>query len=656
MYHTRHEFFGKKAVLQVNDGDRLFSVKMRASRDGKHISGAERIVAGEAVPDVAAALAARALGHSKGRPDFVNVKIESAAAPIHLAALPVSTRAASTPEEGWSIVRDLLAEDGIARIDEIVPLFAKTSGMRGAMLLHADTLERLEPDPARGIRATFMDAACKTGNPPSAAKNHFAEAIVLATKVANAPGIVGEICMSDDPDYATGYVATRRLGYVRITCLKRDGDPSGGRIFLYRGKREDVARTIDFIEHQCVLVDNPPPTPNPQLPARDSEPGTRNPELPLPPPSLRRHQRICPAGMKVFSENDYLGLANDSRLKAAAKDAIERFGAGSGSARLVSGTKPPHVALERHLARFKGTEDAVTWPTGYMANVGTISAIVGRGDVVFSDELNHASIIDGCRLSRADVVIYRHNDMGDLAEKIARCGARRRMLAVSDAVFSMDGDVLDLPRFLETCRAAGVMTMVDEAHSTGVLGETGRGICEHFGAPHPDILMGTLSKALGSEGGYVCAARDVCEYLRNASRSFIFTTAGNPGSAAAADKALAILEEHPELACEVRRKSAMFARALSQHPTPNSKIGTRNSEPGTRNSQHPTPIIPIIVGDETRAVEIAKRLEDAGFLVPAIRYPTVPKGMARLRVSVSAATPEDDLMALAAAIRKELET
>ena len=638
MYHTRHEFFVKEDVLQMIDGDRLFSVKMRASRGGEHISGAERIVPQETVPQLAAVMAERAFGHSKGSPDFVNVKIESASEPLHLKSLHVTTHEADTPEEGWSIARRLLAEDGISRIDEIIALFKETLGMRGAMLLNADTLERLEPDPARGVRATFMDAAESASRRFSCVKNHYAEAIVLATKVANAPGIVGEICMSDDPGYVTGYVASRRIGYARITCLKRNGDPSGGRIFLYRGARKDVARTIDFIERQCVLVDDVPPHPSMPRPASISL--QINAELDgVRRAGLWREIRVCPGGLKVFAGNDYLGLSNNPRLKAAAKDAIERFGAGSGAARLVSGTKPPHVEFERHLAHFKGTEDAVTWATGYMANVGTISALVGKGDAVFSDELNHASIIDGCRLSRADVFIYRHNDMDDLADKIANAGTRRRMLAVSDAVFSMDGDVLDLPRFLKTCRANGVTSMVDEAHSTGVLGKTGRGICEHFGETHPDILMGTASKALGSEGGYVCATRDMCDYLRNMSRSFIFSTACNPGSTAAADAALALREAHPELAESVRRKAAAFAERLSSMGVPASTESA---------------IVPVLVGDETRTVEIAKRLESDGFLVPAIRYPTVPKGKARLRVSVSASTPEEDLTALAAAIRKEL--
>ena len=596
--------------------ENLFSVKMRASQEGAHISGAERIVPASALPQLAAVMTTRALDHAKGKPDFINIKIEAAPEPLHLKALAVSTYPVRTPEEGWATARALLAADGISRIDEIFALFRETYGMRGAMLLDADTLERLEPDPARGVRATFMDDAASASRRFSAEKNHYAEAVVLATKVAHAPGIVGEICLSDDPDYVMGYVASKRIGYARITCLKEMGDPAGGRIFLYRGPHEKVRETIDFLQRRCVLVDDVPPKP---LTACEEAPNSPTPTEDLAreleairAAGLGRRVRERPVGLKNFADNDYLGLADDSRLKVAAQEAIERYGAGSGAARLITGTLPPHLALERHLAQFKGTEDALVWATGYMANVGTISALVGKGDAVFSDELNHASIVD-----------------------MAEAGPRRRRLAVSDAVFSMDGDVLNLPRFLKICGANGALSMIDEAHATGVMGATGRGLCEHFGTGHPDILMGTLSKALGSEGGYVCAARTVCDYLRNKSRAFIFSTAYNPGSAAAADAALTILEEHPELAPCVRDRARRLVAALAAQGI------TARTE---------SAIVPILVGDERCAVELAAKLEARGFLVPAIRYPTVAKGAARLRVSVSAQTMEDDLNALAAAI------
>ena len=530
---------------------RLFAVKMRAARAGEHISGAERIVPAHDIPALAAALAERALRHAKGVPDEIHLKVEEAGEIVHLEALPVSTHVTQTPAEGRAVAARLLAGAGITRIDEIMARFSETYGMRGAMLLDADTLERLEPDRARGVRATYMDAAgngngqdarCPRGD--ARKKNHFAEAVVLATKVANAPGIVGEICVSDDPDYVTGYVATKEIGYCRITTIKEKGDPCGGRIFLYRGPREGVAETIEYLQKQCVLVDNAPTSAPRQTVAASSDP---------------------PPGRSGVSPLLDEALAADLReaLKAAACAAIQRHGAGSGASRLVTGTLPEHVRLERHLASFKGTEDAVVWATGYMANVGTISALVGKGDAVFSDALNHASIIDGCRLSRADVFVYRHGDMDDLVRQLDAAGPRRRKLVVSDAVFSMDGDLLDLPAFLEVCRRAGAVSMIDEAHATGVVGATGRGLTEHFDCK-PDIILGTLSKALGSEGGFVCASRTACDYLRNKSRSFIFSTAPGPGAMAAADTALSVLEAEPGRASALRAKAARFAAALNE--------------------------------------------------------------------------------------------
>ena len=626
----------------MND-DRLFAVKMRAAREGAHISGAERIVKARDIPALAAALAERALHHAKGVPDEIHVKVEAAENIERLVSLPVSTYVTHTPAEGRAVAARLLSSAGITRIDEILARFSETYGMRGAMLLDADTLERLEPDPERGVRATYMDAVfngqdarCPSGDVRK--KNHFAEAVVLATKVANAPGIVGEICVSDDPDYVTGYVATKEIGYCRITTVKEMGDPCGGRIFLYRGPREEVAETIRYLQKQCVLVDwrargadVPVAVTSAALPFEEAL-GAELREVAE--QGLLRVCRERPAEMLSFASNDYQNLAGDPRLKAAACEAIQRSGAGAGASRLVTGTLPEHVRLERHLASFKGTEDAVVWATGYMANVGTISALVGKGDAVFSDALNHASIIDGCRLSRADVFVYRHADMDDLAHQLDAAGPRRRKLVVSDAVFSMDGDLLDLPAFLAACRQAGAVSMIDEAHATGVVGATGRGLTEHYGCK-PDIILGTLSKALGSEGGFVCASRTVCDYLRNRSRAFIFSTAPDPGAMAAAYAALSVLEAEPWRAPELRAKVAHFVAALN----------AAGVECSTQSA-----IVPILIGDERMACEVSAALEREGVLVPAIRYPTVARGAARLRAAVDAGKSDADLERAAALI------
>ena len=637
---------------------RLFAVKMRAARAGEHISGAERIVPAHDIPALAAALAERALHHAKGKPDEIHLKVEEAGEIAHLEALPVSTHVTQTPAEGRAVAARLLAGAGITRIDEIMARFSETYGMRGAMLLDADTLERLEPDRARGVRATYMDAAgngngqdarCPRGD--ARKKNHFAEAVVLATKVANAPGIVGEICVSDDPDYVTGYVATKEIGYCRITTIKEKGDPCGGRIFLYRGPREGVAETIEYLQKQCVLVDNAPTgAPCQTVAASCDPPPGRSGVSPLLDEALADDLReaasqgllrVCrerPADILSFASNDYQNLAEDPRLKAAACAAIQRHGAGSGASRLVTGTLPEHVRLERHLASFKGTEDAVVWATGYMANVGTISALVGKGDAVFSDALNHASIIDGCRLSRADVFVYRHGDMDDLVRQLDAAGPRRRKLVVSDAVFSMDGDLLDLPAFLEVCRRAGAVSMIDEAHATGVVGATGRGLTEHFDCK-PDIILGTLSKALGSEGGFVCASRTACDYLRNKSRSFIFSTAPGPGAMAAADTALSVLEAEPGRASALRAKAARFAAALNEAGV---ACATQSA------------IVPIPVGDERTACAVSAALEREGVLIPAIRYPTVARGAARLRAAVDIGKSDADLRRAAALLSAAL--
>ncbi|MBO7685524.1 MAG: 6-carboxyhexanoate--CoA ligase [Kiritimatiellae bacterium] len=628
----------------------LYSVKMRAARAGVHTSGAEKIVPGASVPRVAALLAERALAHPKGLPDFLNVKVEAQPEDVlRLKSLPVTTHVTKTAAEGRALAAKLLGGAGVARIDEIMARFSESHALRGAMLLDADTLERLEPDPARGVRATYMDDAASLEKGTASGKNHYAEAIVLATKVQNAPGIVAEICVSDDPDYVTGYVATRELGYRRITVIKEKGDPNGGRIFLYRGPREGVAETVRFLEKTPVIVTDVPVLAcenavtrrfdglGAELAAREAaglSRRCRTLESPTGPVA-----RVNGRELVVLASNDYLDLARDPRVVAAAAEAAREWGAGSGGARLTTGTQPPHVRLERALADFKGCEGAIVYGTGYMANVGAITALVGKGDAVLSDELNHASIIEGCRLSGADVFVYRHGDMDDLDRKLSLCREHRRRLAVSDGVFSMDGDILDLPRFIEVTRRHDAFSMVDEAHATGVVGPTGRGLVERFGCERPDILMGTLSKALGSERGFVCGSRLLVDYLRNLSRPFIFSTAPGAPAMAAALAALEVLVAEPERVARLRENVALFVSELSRRG-----VSARGG----------TPIVPIVVGNERKALDASTALEARGFLVPALRYPPVARGAARLRVAIMSAHTPDQLRAAAAAIADSL--
>lgn len=614
-----------------------YAVKMRASADGKHISGAEKIVPARFVPETVARLAERALTHAKGTPDFVNLKIENPGEILRLKALPVTTYETASAAEGRAKAAELLRGAGIARIDEILARFAETASLRGAMLLDVDTLERLEPDPARGVRATYMDDADSFLKGTASGKNHYAEAIVLATKVAHAPGIIGEICVSDDPDYVTGYVATREIGYCRLTTVKAKGSPEGGRIFLYRGPHARVDETIRFLEHQAVIVDDVPVLAAPDRGASRWESLADDLEriraagcyraIPSPSPSTS------------LASNDYLGLANDPRVIKAAAEAARAYGAGSTGSRLVTGTQEIHLKLERHLAAFKGAEAARVWATGYMANVGVISALVKKGDVVFSDALNHASIIDGCRLSGAEIRVYRHLDLDDLKRQLAACPRARRRLVVSDAVFSMDGDLLDLPRFLAICREFDAFSMIDEAHATGVLGATGRGLAEHWNSAHADITLGTLSKALGSSGGYVVGSKTLIDYLTNTSRSFIFSTALGGSNLAAADAALTILENEPERVARLRRNAEFFV----------SELRARGIDAATESA-----IVPIRIGDERRALAVAEKLKEMGFLISAIRYPTVAKGAARLRVALSSELKHETLRDAAEAIARAL--
>ena len=634
----------------------LYSLKMRAEKSAgkrEHVSGAEKILPEEELPEHLAALLSRALHHAKGRADFVNFKVEAIApeAVEHLPSLPVSTVEVETPADGRRVIIDALGKLGLKNGEAILAKFSETYGMRGAMLLDADTLERLEPDAERGLRATYMDAE-RTAKGASDCKNHFAEAVVLATKVVHAPHIVAEICVSDDPDYVTGYVAAQSFGYRRITKLKEAGSPDGGRIFLYRGSRDGVAETIRYLEKQCVLVSGVPDSPagnvRPQgmaemlaeeLAAKKARHLCR--EMHEIDSAQGAHVTVGGAEKLLLASNNYLGLVDHPRLKRAAQEAVERYGCGSGGSRLTTGTLPLHTKLEEELAAFKGTESALLFDTGYMANVGILSALGQKGAVFFSDELNHASIIDGCRLSRAKIVVYRHSDMQDLEEKLA-AHAQCPGVIVSDAVFSMDGDIADLPRILELARKYHVWSMVDEAHSTGVIGATGRGICEHFHLKEkPDILMGTLSKALASEGGYVCGSRLLIDYLKNTARSFIFSTSQSPANLAAASEALQLLQEEPGRVARLQENVRVFCAALAEHGV---------------EARSETAIVPLIIGEESLAVKIAKDLERQGILVSAIRYPTVAKGAARLRVALAATHTEEELKSAAARIAACMET
>jgi 8-amino-7-oxononanoate synthase len=330
----------------------------------------------------------------------------------------------------------------------------------------------------------------------------------------------------------------------------------------------------------------------------------------------------------LLCSNNYLGLANHPAVREAASKAAADYGAGAGASRLISGSMRLHRALEEQLAEFKGAEAALLFNSGYHANVGTISALVGNEDAVFSDELNHASIIDGCRLSGARIRIYRHNDVERLAALLAGTSARRRLI-VTESVFSMDGDTAPLAAICEVAERYDAMVMVDEAHATGVVGPEGRGVVAAEGLQDRVALqMGTLGKALGSFGAFVAGSRAMIDLLLNTARSFIYTTALPPPVVAAAAAALSIARTDAERRQQLHDNAGYLRRTLAQ-------LGLRVGSP-------PLHILPVLIGDSERAVRISERLLSASVFVQGIRPPTVPSGTARLRVTpMSTHTPED---------------
>lgn len=338
-----------------------------------------------------------------------------------------------------------------------------------------------------------------------------------------------------------------------------------------------------------------------------------------------------------FASNDYLGLAADPRLARAAAAVLESEGTGAGAARLISGNHPVHEALERELAAFKHCERALLFPSGYMVNVGAIPAIVGPDDVIYSDALNHASLIDGARLARATVRVFPHADLGALERLLIEdAGTYRRALIVVEGVFSMDGDVFPLDALVPLARAHGAWTYVDDAHGTGVIGESGRGALEQCGVlGQVDIVVGTLGKALGTTGAYVAGSSTLVEYLVHRARSFVFTTGTPPAMAAATLEALRIADTEPWRRRTVRERAERLRHRL--------RLGGREA-PGAPDGH----IVPVHIGDPMRTMRIVADLRRRGFLLGGVRPPTVPAGTSRLRISVSAMHPPELIDALAA--------
>jgi 8-amino-7-oxononanoate synthase len=344
-----------------------------------------------------------------------------------------------------------------------------------------------------------------------------------------------------------------------------------------------------------------------------------------------------------FSSNDYLGLANHPALKGAALKAVEKFGAGAGAARLICGSLAPFHELEETLAVFKGTDAALTFSTGYTTALGTITAVAGKDDIIILDKLVHACIVDAAKLSGAKIRVFAHNDLNDLEDKLAWAklqiaNRKSQILFVTESIFSMDGDAAPLREIVALKEKYGARLMLDEAHATGIFGKNGRGLADELGVSgRIEIQMGTLGKALGASGGYICGSRTLIDFLVNRARSFIFSTAPVPAAVAAATAGIQLAQS----AEGGTKRRMLFTR-----------IKELNSKLKPQNSEFQSAIVPLIVGEETKAVELAAKLREQNIFVPAIRYPTVARGAARLRVTLTASHSSEDVSTLMRAMEQ----
>lgn len=334
--------------------------------------------------------------------------------------------------------------------------------------------------------------------------------------------------------------------------------------------------------------------------------------------------------MGMYASYSYLGLIGHPRINKAAREAVDRYGTGTHGVRTLAGSLPIHNELEETIADFKGTESAVTFSSGYVTNLSVISSMVGRGDYVISDKLNHASIVDGCMMSGAKMLRFKHNDMQQLEQRLQQAGEGATKLVVADSVFSMDGDIIDLPAVVELCRQYDAWLMIDEAHSVGVLGETGRGIEEHFDMPNViDIKMGTLSKTIPSVGGYIAAQQEIIQYLRHTSRGYIFSAALPPAQAAAANEAFKVILDEPERVANLRMISDHFISGLKERG-----FDTMLTE---------TAIVPVLCGSDEQAYMMTAEAQRNDIFVLPVVSPAVPHGLARLRATVTAAHKVEEI-------------
>jgi len=352
----------------------------------------------------------------------------------------------------------------------------------------------------------------------------------------------------------------------------------------------------------------------------------------MPISELRGGARVLVDGreMDMYASYSYLGLVGHPRINAAAQEAVERYGTGTHGVRSLAGTLNLHRELEDTIAEFKGAEAAITYTSGYVTNLTVISTLMGRGDYVISDKLNHASIVDGCLMSGSRFLRFRHNDMQALEERLMQVPAEKARLVVADAVFSMDGDIIHFPRVVELCQKYDAWLMIDEAHSVGVLGKTGRGIEEYFGMPGAiDIKMGTLSKTIPSVGGYIAGKKELISYLRHASRAYIFSAALPPAQAAAAKASFEVILDEPWRVDKLCANTQQFINGLKQRG-----FNTLDTE---------TAIVPVVCGSDESAFEVTRVAQQQNLFVLPVVSPAVPPGLARLRATVTAAHEPQDI-------------
>lgn len=698
----------------------------------------------EEIPDLARAMSVRALTHDKGTAEAIRISIDAIPDTeiLEVPALEPVQQHSESVAESKVLIRRLLHDANIACVDTVLDLAYSVKGLRGAALIDNRTGRRLDANVERGVRASTFDAKAHPSD--DCAKNHFLEALVLASKVQSAPGILAEVCLSDDPNYTKGYVACQGK-FHRIPNIKSADSDLGTRIFVLESGA-DVDACIEYLENTPVLIDlagtefdssaadhscgdaQNRAVPQSSLhtaphqsygdaqtvaqsvvarttaahvgtkttvaqPSGDEAAPVEGGKVPrttsLSDACASRNEAWAAQGLArelktfgsaqlprsvvdgkeylLFASSDYLGLSTNSRLVAAAQDATEYYGTGSGGSRLTTGTSI-HTQLEHELAAFFGTEDAVFFATGYQANHSTISALATADVEIFSDSLNHASIIDGCRAAKASVTVFPHGDYAELERLLAQSTAPHA-LVISDAVFSMSGEVVDLPALSQVCTKHGAWLMLDDAHGIGVTGPSGQGTYEHFRALEsnlatndahtsqlraPDIIVGTASKALGVEGGFVLCSKEVGTLLRNQARSYVYSTSSAPSTIAAIRESLRVLKETDvverlqERIHEVRATLGLNAQSVSAAAASVDAPSTSSQVPNRPVSA----IIPLEIGDETQAMEVSAKLREEGIFIPAIRYPTVKRGEAMLRLTITARHSSEDIAIMSAALRK----